>query len=61
MNKVVHRDLKPENFLLVSSKRLDVMLIDFGLCFRWKKNLRAEIEKKEGSGLLVGTAYYMAP
>jgi calcium-dependent protein kinase len=46
--------------LLVSSKRLDIMLIDFGLCFKWKKDLRQEVAKKEGKGL-VGTAYYMAP
>lgn len=37
------------------------MLIDFGLCFKWKKDLRAEIEKREGRGRIVGTAYYMAP
>ena len=46
MNNVVHRDLKPENFLLVSSKKCDVMLIDFGLSFKWKKHLRSEIDKK---------------
>lgn len=37
------------------------MLIDFGLSFKWKKDLRHEVAKKEGKGLLVGTAYYMAP
>ncbi len=36
------------------------MLIDFGLCFRWRKNLRQEISKLEGNRI-VGTAYYMAP
>ncbi len=60
-NKVAHRDLKPENFLMVSNKRLDLMLIDFGLSFRWKKDIKAEMAKKEGEGMLVGTAYYMAP
>ena len=61
MNNVAHRDLKPENFLLVSKKKLDLMLIDFGLSFRWKKNFREELVKKESKGTLVGTAYYMAP
>jgi len=36
------------------------MLIDFGLCFKWKKDLRKEIDKYEGKKI-VGTAYYMAP
>ncbi len=35
------------------------MLIDFGLSFRWKKSMKNEIVKKEGS--VIGTAYYMAP
>lgn len=60
-NKVVHRDLKPENFLLVGNQSLDLMLIDFGLSFKWKKNLREELVKKEGRHTLVGTAYYIAP
>lgn len=58
-NKTAHRDLKPENFMLISNKALDIMLIDFGLCFRWKNSMRAELPRKEGS--LIGTAYYMAP
>lgn len=37
------------------------MLIDFGLSFKWKKDMRAEMERKEGSKSKVGTAYYMAP
>ena len=45
--------------MLITSKGLDIMLIDFGLCYKWKANMRAEINKKEGS--LIGTAYYMAP
>ena len=47
--------------MFVSSKRLDLMLIDFGLSFRWKKDFRTELLKKEEKGMLVGTAYYMAP
>lgn len=45
-NKVVHRDLKPENFLLVNNQSLDLMLIDFGLSFKWNKSLREELVKK---------------
>lgn len=47
--------------MFVSNKRLDLMLIDFGLSFRWKKDFRSELLKKEEKGMLVGTAYYMAP
>lgn len=45
--------------MLITSKSLDIMLIDFGLCYKWKKRMREEVVKKEGS--LIGTAYYMAP
>lgn len=45
--------------MLITSKGLDIMLIDFGLCYKWKTSMKAEINKKEGS--LIGTAYYMAP
>lgn len=37
------------------------MLIDFGLSFKWKKDFITELQKKEEKGMLVGTAYYMAP
>ncbi len=37
------------------------MLIDFGLSFKWKKYMRAEMTRKEGPKSKVGTAYYMAP
>jgi calcium-dependent protein kinase len=60
-NHVAHRDLKPENFLLVTNKSLDIMLIDFGLCYRWKDDMKKELSKKEGHGNLIGTAYYIAP
>lgn len=43
----------------MNNKGLDIMLIDFGLCYRWKSKMRNEIVKKEGS--VIGTAYYMAP
>ena len=35
------------------------MLIDFGLCYRWKESMRKEHRAKAGS--IIGTAYYMAP
>lgn len=41
--KVSHRDLKLENFMMVNDESWDIMLIDFGLSFRWKKDMRAEV------------------
>jgi serine/threonine protein kinase len=43
---IAHRDLKPENFLFLNSKTLDLKLIDFGLAYRWKGNMRAELHAK---------------
>ena len=60
-NHVCHRDLKPDNFLLMSKETLDLMLIDFGLAFNWKKNMRKEVAEEEGLNSVKGTAYYMAP
>ena len=45
-NKVSHRDLKPENFMMINKKSLDLMLIDFGLSYRWKNDMREEVAKK---------------
>lgn len=42
----MHRDLKPENFLLMTKDSLNLMLIDFGLAFRWNKNSKEELIKK---------------
>ena len=42
-HKVSHRDLKLENFMMVNDESWDIMLIDFGLSFRWKKDMRAEV------------------
>ena len=58
-NKVCHRDLKPENFILSNDKELEIMLIDFGLCYKWKENMKKEHHAKAES--ITGTAYYMSP
>ena len=39
--KVAHRDLKLENFMMVSKKSWELMLIDFGLSFQWKKDMKS--------------------
>ncbi len=58
--KIAHRDLKPENFLMSSKKTLEMKIIDFGLSYEWRENMRAELlaEKKNK---LIGTSYYIAP
>lgn len=37
--KICHRDLKPENFLMNSKKSMEIKLIDFGLSYRWNKDM----------------------
>lgn len=52
--KIAHRDLKPENFLFLNNETLNIKLIDFGLSFKWKQNMRNElVELKDNK--LVGT------
>lgn len=58
--KVAHRDIKPENFLMSSKKTLELKLIDFGLSYQWKEDMRKELVK-ESKNKLVGTSYYIAP
>ena len=41
--KIAHRDLKPENFLMENKKTLEMKLIDFGLSYQWKDDMKAEI------------------
>ena len=43
-HNIAHRDLKPENFLFLNKNSLDLKLIDFGLAFVWKKDMRAELK-----------------
>ena len=58
--KIAHRDIKLENFMMINSTSWELMLIDFGLSFRWKKNMREEVSQVE-NGKIVGTPYYMSP
>lgn len=58
--KICHRDLKPENFLMNSKSTLQLKLIDFGLSYCWKNNMREEL-KEEKKNKLIGTSYYIAP
>jgi formylglycine-generating enzyme required for sulfatase activity len=53
---VVHRDLKPSNVLLAGAKRLP-KITDFGLA----KRIDAEAREISQSGVVMGTAAYMAP
>ncbi|MFD0205807.1 MULTISPECIES: serine/threonine-protein kinase [Saccharothrix] len=53
-NDVVHRDVKPSNILLDTAGRR-AYLADFGLA------LQAQVTRVTKSGILVGTAGYLAP
>ena len=41
--KICHRDLKAENFLFSRSDNDEIMLIDFGLSFQWKEEMKPEL------------------
>ena len=58
--KIAHRDLKPENFLMSSKNTLELKIIDFGLSYEWKNNMREELAA-EKKNKLIGTSYYIAP
>ena len=45
---------------MVNSISWDIMLIDFGLSFKWKDNMKEEVYKAE-KGKIIGTPYYMSP
>jgi calcium-dependent protein kinase len=60
LQKICHRDLKAENFLFSRSDDDYIMLIDFGLSFQWKENMKEELEAS-GNNKIVGTSYYVSP
>jgi calcium-dependent protein kinase len=60
IRNIAHRDLKPENFLFLNKKSMNLKLIDFGLSFEYKENMREELKLKKETKL-VGTSYYIAP
>ena len=74
-HNVIHRDLKPENILIniesddenktegesqnKSSQKINVKLIDFGLCKPLSENTKHQT--LTGTGELIGSARYMSP
>ena len=58
--KICHRDLKPENFLMNSKKTLELKIIDFGLSYQYREDMRKEL-RAEKKNKLIGTSYYIAP
>ena len=60
VQKISHRDLKPENFIFVSKDSMNMKLIDFGLSYKWKQNMKEELIAEKQTKL-VGTSYYLAP
>lgn len=38
--KIAHRDLKPENFMFTDESSLHIKVIDFGLSFHFKDDMR---------------------
>lgn len=43
-----------------SKKSLDLKIIDFGLSYQWKENMKTEL-RLEKKNKLIGTSYYIAP
>lgn len=58
--RICHRDLKLENFMMENEASWEIRMIDFGLSFGWKQDMREEMKAKE-ERRLIGTCYYMSP
>jgi serine/threonine protein kinase len=43
-----------------SKTSLEIKLIDFGLSYKWEKNMNEEMIKQK-KNKLIGTSYYIAP
>lgn len=50
--KIAHRDLKPENFMFLNNDSFNLKLIDFGLSFKWEKDMRKELAQKKDNKIL---------
>ena len=46
--------------MMVNNISWDIMLIDFGLSFKWKEDMSQEVHAAE-KGKVIGTPYYMSP
>lgn len=52
--------MKAENFLFSRTDADLITLIDFGMAFPWREDMRTELVQS-GNNKLVGTSYYVAP
>lgn len=60
--QLIHRDLKPENVFLVSTEaRPLAKVLDFGIAKFVATDALPTADALTGTGLLVGTLYYMSP
>jgi serine/threonine protein kinase len=57
--KVSHRDLKPENFLFLNEESTSLKLIDFGLSFEWKEDMKKELKSKQMNKMIGTVILYL--